>query len=33
MLALLATSGCTSSGQVIAEGTIEERFAPLRVGH
>jgi len=32
MLALLAICGCTSSGQMIAEGTIEDRIALLRVG-
>lgn len=32
MLALLAICGCTSSGQMIAEGTIEDRIAQLRVG-
>jgi len=32
MLALLAISGCTNSGQMIAEGTIEDRIALLRVG-
>lgn len=31
-LALLAICGCTSSGQMIAEGTIEDRIALLRVG-
>lgn len=32
MLALLAICGCTGSGQMIAEGTIEDRIALLRIG-
>jgi len=32
ILALVAIYGCTNSGQTIAEGTIEDRIAQLRVG-
>ena len=32
MLALVAIYGCTNSGQMIAEGSIEDRIALLRVG-
>jgi outer membrane protein assembly factor BamE (lipoprotein component of BamABCDE complex) len=32
MLALVAIYGCTNSGQMIAEGTLEDRIARLRVG-
>ena len=32
LLALVAIYGCSSSGQMIAEGTIEDRVAQLRVG-
>jgi outer membrane protein assembly factor BamE (lipoprotein component of BamABCDE complex) len=30
--ALLAIAGCTTSGQMISEGTIEERITALRIG-
>jgi len=32
LLALVAIYGCSNSGQMIAEGTIEDRIAQLRVG-
>jgi len=32
MLALVAIYGCTNSGQMIAEGSIEDRIALLRIG-
>ena len=32
MLVLVAIYGCTNSGQMIAEGSIEDRIALLRVG-
>ena len=32
MLTLVAIYGCTNSGQMIAEGTLEDRIARLRVG-